>query len=118
MEILKNENIALNNLKLKINSWRMHKKTRGERMPEDLWQESIELAREHGASIVAKRVRIDSARLRREVPPRSTAKKLAVVNPSTLRMAEVKLSKEPMNYGLQKRMFEVETGELKITFFH
>ena len=117
MEILKVENDALDNLKFKINSWRMHKKTRGERMPEDLWRESIEFAREHGPSIVAKRLRIDSSRLRREVPPLATAKMLSGNN-HPIRMAEVKVTKEPVNYGVQKRMFQVENGELKITFFH
>ena len=118
MEILKNENDALNSLKLKINSWRTHKKSRGEQMPEVLWQEAVELAREQGPTIVAKSLRIDNSRLRCEVQQCTTAKKLSVINPRPIRMAEVKLGKEPINYNVQKRMFEVVTGELKITFFH
>ena len=117
MNISKNENNALNNLKLKINSWRMHKKSRGERMPKDLWREAIELACKHGPFVVAKGLRIDYSRLRREALPSNAAKKLSD-NLRPIRMAEVKLGQGPVNCSAQKRMFEVETSDLKITFFH
>ena len=117
MNISKNENNALNNLKLKINSWRIHKKSRGERMPKDLWREAAELACKHGPLVVAKGLHIDYSRLRREALPSNAAKKLSG-NLRPIRIAEVNLSKEPINHSVQKRMFEVATGDLKITFFH
>ena len=117
MKILENKNSVLDNLKLKINSWRTHKKSRGERMPKDIWEEAVELASEHGSLIVAKGLQIDYSRLRREVLTFINAKKIKG-NPRPIRMAEVKLGQGPVNCSVQKRMFEVETGELKITFFH
>lgn len=117
MKILENKNSGLDNLKLKIKSWRMQKKWRGEQMPKDLWREAIKLACNYGPLFVAKGLHIDYSRLRREALPFNAVKKLSG-NLRPIRMAEVKLGLEPVNYSVQKRMFEVETGDLKITFFH
>ena len=117
MKILENKNSGLDNLKLKIKSWRVQKKWRGEQMPKDLWREAAELACKHSPLFVAKGLHIDYSRLRREALPSSAAKKLSD-NLRPIRMAEVKLGLEPVNYSVQKRMFEVETGDFKITFFH
>ena len=86
-------------------------------MPKDLWREAIELACKHGLLVVAKGLHIDYSRLRRETVSSNAAKKLSG-NLRPIRIAEVKLGQGPVNYSVQKRMFEVETGDLKITFFH
>ena len=100
-------------LKLAVDRFRhwRSKRTRGSRIPEDLWQVACGLAKSYGVSRISQVLKLDYYTLKRRFDPQSAQRRSAakVVPQANGRAAFVELEGLPMGATCQCRM-ECEDG--------
>lgn len=64
----------INHLAKKVSLWRQQRRNTREKMPKALWQEAVELAKNHSITAVACSVKLNSTRLSRKVKEAHTGK--------------------------------------------
>ena len=58
------EVLSINEVKSKINAWRLTKPGKGKHMPKALWAAAAQLAQRHGVAAIAKRLLLHPSKLR------------------------------------------------------